>query len=54
MLVDETLQTHTLKSLQNVKKQIVIKYARRLHDCAFNTYMADADTSTSDESDDES
>ena len=52
LLVDETLQTHTLERLQNVKRQSVIKYARWLHDSAFNTYMADADTS--DESDDES
>ena len=53
MLVDETIQTHTLERLLNVKRQIVTKYARWLYDSAFNTYMAEADTGTSDESDDD-
>ena len=52
LFVDETLQTETLERLLNVKRQIVTKYARWLHDSTLNTYMADFDTS--DESDDES
>ena len=52
LLVNGALQTHKLEKLQNVKRQIVIKYARWLHDSAFNAYMADADSS--DESHDES
>ena len=52
LFVDETLQTETLERLLNVKREIVTKYARWLHDSTLNTYMADVDTS--DESDDES
>ena len=52
LFVDETLQTDTLERLLNVKREIVTKYARWLHNSTLNTYMADVDTS--DESDDES
>ena len=54
LLVDETIQTHTLERLLNVKRRIVTKYARWLHDSTINAYMAEADTDdSSDESDDD-
>ena len=51
LLVDETIQTHTLERLLNVKRRIVTKYARWLYDSTINGYMAEADIDTSDESD---
>ena len=51
LLVDETIQTHTLERLLNVKRRIVTKYARWLYDSTINGYIAEADIDTSDESD---
>ena len=53
LLVDETIQTHTLERLLKVKTRIVTKYARWLYDSTFNAYMTEADTDTSDDSDGE-